>query len=156
MAIVSVSLAVISIYWSMVPLSNSIEWTCAKTGSQKGWNEYLGFIRTGGFFRTSTLERLMINQGHTNIVHDWVKTMGTEQYLVFKAHRHSKAPETYHFNDWLSHFTEKASASEKQRMMDVFLKGTEDDRREFLRHAEAIAFDMAEEHETATKVGRVR
>ena len=62
--------------------------------------------------------------------------MGTEQFLGQKAHRHDKAPASYHFRYLFESFVDRASAQEVQRMIEVFLRGPENVREKFLRDAE--------------------
>jgi hypothetical protein len=122
-----------------VPIVQDRQWTCAKTGSRKGKRVYLGLIETAEVRRPSELERLLIAAGHTNLHHEWVKTKGTERYLFFKTHRHSKAPVSSDFDLVLPDFVKRASDEQQQRMMSVFLAGPEDARQAFYREAVQIA-----------------
>jgi hypothetical protein len=121
-----------------------LQWTCATTGSQKGEQVYLGLIHTGDYYRTSGLERLLIENGHTNINHEWVKTVGTERYVLIMTRSHSRAPASYHFNYFFTAFMERASEEQKLRMMKVFLDGPEDVRKAFVQEAGQIAFEITE------------
>jgi hypothetical protein len=141
---VLIAVVLFAFFWSWVPISNRLQWTCAKTGSQKGKQVYFGFIHTGDYYRSSGLERLFVEKGHEEIQHEWVKTVGTERYVLVMTRSHSRAPASYHFNSIFQQFMEQASADQKTRMMKVFLNGPEADRKAFLREAEQIAFGITE------------
>lgn len=134
---------VVGFFSSKVPITNDLQWTCAKTGSTKGKRVYLGLIHTAELHRSSRLERLLIESGQTHIDHEWVKTKGTERYLIFKAHRHSKAPASSDIDLVLTNFLERATDEQKRRLMSVFLSGPEDARAAAYRDAVRIAFESA-------------
>lgn len=108
-------------------------WTCAFTGSHKGYARWFGLLQTGEWQRVSPIETWLAQQGQ-QIEHRWVRTRGTHYSLIGGVHRrHARAPAMYHFMHELQEvYVETASEEEILTFLETVKNSPRDEAKELV------------------------
>lgn len=103
-------------------------WTCAYTGSQKGYTTWFGILKSNEWQQVSPIEAWLA-QHNRQIEHHWVRTAATH-YSLFGGvdRRHGRAPAMLYFDHILQTvFIETASEDEILTILEVVKNKPEDE-----------------------------
>jgi hypothetical protein len=107
---------------------------CARTGSERGYEEYFRIIKTKQYYKKSWIQNLAEeNYGFTEDDHDWRKTIGTYTTLLSKVRAHERAPALYALKGVLvdvsqARIIDLLELDDTLEFVKILLDGTEDER----------------------------
>jgi len=109
---------------------------CARTGSERGYEEYFHFIKLNYYYEKSWIQEVAEEKyDFTETDHDWRKTMGTyTNFLTKEARSHQSAPALHELRGFLvdtskENFTQFFGIDNVEDFIYVMIHGNETERR---------------------------